>query len=204
MIVGRADKGISFFPGAYFDRRSGMNARFMSGSPPGAPSAQFRVLRPSNHQEMAMRLHNKIISLALASTVLLGTAGAAFAAQAVATGNVNVRSGPSASYQRVDTLRRNEVVEVTGCRGGWCYVEKRGPDGWVSAQYLQAAGRHHQSAKPSINFSFSFGTPPAPPRPHRPSQGGWDGHSGGGWNDRDDNWNGGWDRNRPRHRDWND
>lgn len=147
-----------------------------------------------------MRLHRKIISLALAGTVLLGTAGAAFAAQAVATGNVNVRSGPSASYQRVDTLRRNQVVEVTGCRGGWCYVQKRGPDGWVSARYLQPVGRQYQSVKPSINFSFSFGTPPAAPRPHRPNHGGWD----GGWHDRDGGWDGGWDRNRPRHRDWND
>jgi uncharacterized protein YraI len=159
-----------------------------------------------NYQEMAMRLHRKIISLALAGTVLLGTAGAAFATQAVATGNVNVRSGPAAGYQRVDTLRRNEVVEVTGCRGGWCYIEKRGPDGWVSARYLQESRRNYQSSKPSINFSFSFGTPPAAPRPPRPDHGGWNGgnvHSGGGWNDRDGGWNGGEDRNRPRRHDWN-
>lgn len=158
-----------------------------------------------NHQEMAMRFHRKMISLALAGTVLLGTAGAAFAAQAIATGNVNVRSGPAASYQRVDVLRRNQVVEVTGCRGGWCYVEKRGADGWVSARYLQEVRR--QSTRPSINFSFSFGTPPAaprPPRPPRPDHGDWNGGHHGGWNN--DGWNGGWDRDRPRHRnwDWND
>lgn len=149
-----------------------------------------------------MRLQQKLISLALSGTVLLGMAGAAMAAQAVATTNVNVRSGPGSGYAAIDTLRRNEVVDVTNCRGGWCYVEKAGPDGWVSANYLQGA-RDRYSSQPSINFSFGFGTqvaPPRPPRPPRPSYGGWDnngGHHGGrGGHDR------GWD-NGPRPRGWN-
>ena len=151
-----------------------------------------------------MRFPKKIISLALGGTVLLGMAGTAMAAQAIATTNVNVRSGPGSSYSAIDTLRRNEVVEVTGCRGGWCYVEKAGPDGWVSSNYLQS-GRQQYSSKPSVNFSFSFGNPPAPPRPPRgprpprPGNGGWDnnwggGHHGGGWD------NGGWNGHGPRPR----
>ena len=144
-----------------------------------------------------MRLHKTIISLAITGTVLLGTAGAAMAAQAVATTNVNVRSGPSASYRAVDTLRRNEVVNVTTCRGGWCYVEKAGPDGWVSANYLQKGRgydgrRPHYAPQPSVGFSFSFGTPPAAPRPTRPSHDGWDGHRGSHYGD--------WDNHYPRPR----
>ena len=134
-----------------------------------------------------MRFAQKMISLALGGTVLLGMAGAAMAAPAVATTNVNVRSGPSAGYRVVDTLRRNEVVEVTNCRGGWCYVEKAGPDGWVSANYLQN-GRPSYSSKPAVNFSFSFGTPPRPPRP---SHGDWDNNWGGGHHGR-------WDRHDGR------
>jgi uncharacterized protein YraI len=137
-----------------------------------------------------MRLQKKIISIALAGSVLIGMAGAAMAAQAVVTSNVNVRSGPGTGYGQVDVLRRNQVVEVTGCRGGWCYVEKRGPDGWVSANYLQGA-RGQSTVRPGVNFSFSFGTPPAPPRPSRPGHG-WDDNDGRGDWDRDGR--GGWDR----------
>ncbi|MGV8856479.1 MAG: SH3 domain-containing protein [Devosia sp.] len=145
-----------------------------------------------------MRFHKTIVSLAIAGTVLLGTAGAAMAAQAVATTNVNVRSGPSSSYRAVDTLRRNEVVNVTTCRGGWCYVEKAGPDGWVSANYLDsgrqyAAPRPYAAPKPSVSFSFGFGTPYDAPRPSRPSHGGWDNNDGG-------HHRGGWDNYGPRHR----
>ena len=124
-----------------------------------------------------MRLTQKLIALALGGAVVLGMAGAAMAALAVATTNVNVRSGPSAGYRVVDTLRRNEAVEVTRCSGGWCHVQKAGPDGWVSASYLAQGGRPTAAPRPSVNFSFSFGTPPAP---QRPSHGGWYGH------DRDD------------------
>lgn len=154
-----------------------------------------------------MTIRKKITALALGGTVLLSMAGAAFAAQAVATGNVNVRSGPSSQYQRVGTLQRNQLVEVTGCRGGWCYVQKRGPDGWVSANYLQQV-RSQYGAKPSINFSFSFGTAPHAPRPPRPDHdGGWHGGNGnhGGWHGGNGGWNGGhgdWDGPR-RPRDWN-
>ena len=105
-----------------------------------------------------MRMSRKLVSLSMSGAIMLGLAGAALAAPAVATTNVNVRSGPSSGYGQVDTLRRNELVEVTGCRSGWCYVEKPGADGWVSARYLQPV--RQQSSKPSVSFSFNFGTTP--------------------------------------------
>lgn len=123
-----------------------------------------------------MRINQKLASLALAGSVLFGLAGAASAASAVATGNVNVRSGPSAGYQRVGTLQTNQLVEVQGCRDGWCFIEKRGTDGWVSSRYLQAV--RHQGPKPSVNFSFSFGSVPQHPRPGHNDPG-----NSGGWND---------------------
>lgn len=83
-----------------------------------------------------MALSKKLMAGGLAALALMATAGAAMAAPAYATGNVNVRSGPSTGYGVVDVMRRGEQVEVQQCRGSWCYVERRGPDGWVSASYL--------------------------------------------------------------------
>lgn len=83
-----------------------------------------------------MALSKKLMAGGLAALALMATAGAAMAAPAYATGNVNVRSGPSAGYGVVDVMRRGEQVEVQQCRGSWCFVERRGPDGWVSARYL--------------------------------------------------------------------
>ena len=62
------------------------------------------------------------------------------------------------------------------CRGSWCYVEKRGPDGWVSANYLR-------SGRPSWDDDWDddWYNPrpprpphwdPYPPRPPRPPH--WD------------------------------
>ncbi|WP_193335155.1 SH3 domain-containing protein [Devosia beringensis] len=144
-----------------------------------------------------MNLQKKMISIALAGTVLLGMAGAAMAAQAVATGNVNVRSGPGTGYGAIDVLARGQVVDVTSCRGSWCFVEKPGPDGWVSSSYLGGVSSSPSySSKPSVGFSFSFGNVPAPSRPApRPSYG-WDHHDGrGGWDRYDDRGGrGDWDR----------
>jgi uncharacterized protein YraI len=71
---------------------------------------------------------------------LAASAGIAQAAPAYATGNVNVRSGPGTGYGVVDVLRRGDRVNVERCRGSWCFVEKPGPDGWVSSRYLSNDG----------------------------------------------------------------
>ncbi len=98
-----------------------------------------------------MKFTRKLLASGLATLAVLATTAAVSAAPAVATGNVNVRSGPGTGYQVVDTLRRGQQVDVQYCRGSWCYVEKRGPDGWVSANYLS-------SGNPGW-------TPPPPPPP---------------------------------------
>jgi hypothetical protein len=124
-----------------------------------------------------MALSKKLIAGGLAVLALLATTATAFAAPAFATGNVNVRSGPSTHYSRVDTLRRGERVDVQQCRGSWCYVIKRGPDGWVSANYLSRIGwNNDRDRRPHWN--------PRPPRmPHwnpRPRPQPWPYHGGSG------------------------
>lgn len=131
--------------------------------------------------------HRKLLTSALATLAVLASTAMAAAAPAVATGNVNVRSGPGTGYAVIDTLRRGEQVDVQQCRGSWCYVEKRGADGWVSANYLS-------SSRPDWNnndWGWNRPTPPRPPvvnpypprpphfnpRPPRPQP--WPGYGGG-------------------------
>ncbi|WP_291364536.1 SH3 domain-containing protein [Devosia sp.] len=110
-----------------------------------------------------MALSKKLMAGGLAALALLATTATAFAAPAYATGNVNVRSGPGTGYSRIDTLRRGEQVDVVQCRGSWCYVEKRGPDGWVSANYLSRGGN------PGWDDDWGWDRPPHwNPRPPRP------------------------------------
>lgn len=125
--------------------------------------------------------------LALAGAALLMGTVAATAAPGFATGNVNVRSGPGTGYGVVDRLQRGERVEIEECRGSWCFVSKRGPDGWVSINYLSRGGGWDDDYRPR---------PPRPPRPDwdrpppppphwggpgRPGHGGWDRPGRPGW-----------------------
>jgi len=106
-----------------------------------------------------MALRNKFLASGLATLALIATTVAASAAPAIATGNVNVRSGPGTGFHKVDTLRRGDRVDVQYCRGSWCYVQKPGPDGWVSASYLT-------SVRPGWDDDWDYGWHnPRPPRP---------------------------------------
>ncbi len=105
-----------------------------------------------------MAFNRKLIASTLGTLAVLATTAAASAAPAVATSNVNVRSGPGTGYGIVDALRRGERVDIQYCRGSWCYIEKRGPDGWVSANYLSTGG--------GWDGGWDGGyEPPPPPRP---------------------------------------
>jgi hypothetical protein len=135
-----------------------------------------------------MALSKKIMAGGLAALALLATTAAAFAAPAYATGNVNVRSGPGTGYGRVDVLVRGQQVDVQYCRGSWCFVQKSGPDGWVSASYLSRSGGGWQDDDDWGRPPHWTPTPPRPPHwnpypprpphwnPPRPQP--WPGHGG--------------------------
>lgn len=105
----------------------------------------------------------KLATLATLATVgLLATTALASAANvpAVATGNVNVRTGPGVGFNKVDVLYTGEHVSVRECNSGWCYVQHSGPDGWVSANYLAnppSSGGSGGSSRPPVNFGLTFG-----------------------------------------------
>ncbi|WP_338720331.1 SH3 domain-containing protein [Devosia sp. XK-2] len=134
-----------------------------------------------------MSSNRKLFGATLAAVTLLTTL-AASAAPGVATGNVNVRTGPGTGYAKVGVLSTGEYVDVKQCQGSWCFVDRASnTDGWVAKSYLAPAnppsggGSGGSSSDIPLNFgvtvgpggpSFSFGIgdapPPAPPAPPAP------------------------------------
>lgn len=103
-----------------------------------------------------------IRKLAIAAALLSAAALPGIAQAATATASVNVRSGPGTSYSVVDTLRAGQQVEIDRCTGGWCFVEKSGPDGWVSARYLSdddGIGGGTGGSRPDVDVSIGFSVP---------------------------------------------
>lgn len=98
--------------------------------------------------------------------------GAASAASAYASSTVNVRAGAGIGYPVVDVLRRGDRVEVTRCVGTWCFVQKPGADGWVSANYLSAGGGYDDDYYDDYydDYDDGFYIRPRPYRPYVRSQ----------------------------------
>lgn len=118
----------------------------------------------------------------LGGAALIITSGAlgAWATDAVATVELNVRTGPGSDFGVLDTLDTGELVNTTECTdSGWCYVEQDGPDGWVYSSYLTAptppGGGATQNCE--LRLTLSGGTPklelvcetPEPPPAPAPS-----------------------------------
>ncbi|MCV3239143.1 DUF1236 domain-containing protein [Mesorhizobium sp. ZC-5] len=71
---------------------------------------------------------------------LLAMSGAAFAATATATTDLNVRAGPGPQYEVVGVVGAGQSTEITGCLEGskWCQIASNGGQGWVYSDYLTA------------------------------------------------------------------
>lgn len=89
-----------------------------------------------------MRLPRISLTAAAVTMLLLAGTAAASAATAYASTTVNVRAGGGTGYPVVDVLHPGERVEVEYCKGAWCAISQRGPDGWVNANYL-SSGRDY-------------------------------------------------------------
>ena len=133
-----------------------------------------------------MFISKSIIGAATLAACLL-SAGSVLAVEAAAKSTVNVRTGPGTSYGIVGQLTPGEIVNVTECApSNFCFVERNGPDGWVSANYLTAVEDEEEEemeegggANPDCSFGFVVGPggpslsiscgdaplPPAPPAP---------------------------------------
>lgn len=119
-----------------------------------------------------MNLRKLIMTAAVAGGAVLATTVASLAAPAVVTGNVNVRSGPGTQYRVVDTVRRGERVDVDRCRGSWCFVEKRGPDGWIASRFLSNRDRPRPPRPPRYDDRYDwYDDYPRYPYPRYPRRG---------------------------------
>lgn len=76
---------------------------------------------------------------ALALAAPLALASLAFAQfSAVATTDLNVRSGPGPQYEVIGSIGASQATTVNGCLQGskWCQVSHNGTTGWAYSEYL--------------------------------------------------------------------
>ncbi len=110
----------------------------------------------------------QIKHLALAAGLLLTSAGAASAAPALVTGDLNLRTGPGTNFGVITVLPGGVTVNAVGCGGGWCRIAWRGGYGYASRSYLDFGGgpvyaapppRIYVAPPPVVTFGFGFGGP---------------------------------------------
>ncbi len=81
--------------------------------------------------------------------VMVFVTTAAFAATAMVTTTLHLRSGPGSRYRIVTSMPDGAVVDIPGCARGynWCRVNWNGYRGWASASYLAfRRGRYRHRA----------------------------------------------------------
>lgn len=104
-----------------------------------------------------MKRHLLLPATALAALLLGVTAGAA--AEARATGNLPIRSGPGQFYARIGTLPDGERVGLSRCtrKAYWCkIIYDDGPDGWVLGDYLVGAAAKLRVTPPEFTNPLGF------------------------------------------------
>lgn len=55
----------------------------------------------------------------------------------VTNATLNLRAGPSTSYQKTGQLKRGALVQVTELKNGWGKISHNGADAWVSLDYAE-------------------------------------------------------------------
>lgn len=128
--------------------------------------------------------------MSLKSVILAGgllMAGAGIANAAVATADVNMRSGPGTGYGVVTVVPAGASLAIVDCNGAWCRVDAGGAQGYVNASYLANEGGGAYVAPvyagPVVTYGFGFG-----PRWYGGYRGyGWRGH---GWRGGGGHWHG--------------
>lgn len=80
----------------------------------------------------------------------LAMSSAAEAANAFATGNVNMRTCGSTKCRVITTIPAGAPVQINGCTQGyrWCDAQYGGYRGWVSGSYLRAIAPGYASPSP--------------------------------------------------------
>ena len=95
-----------------------------------------------------MKKKMPIILTALAALPLATVdANAAPNVGVVTASTLNVRSGPSTSYNVLFKLKKNDEVNILGNSNGWYKISsKSGKEGWVSGQYISLSTSSNQQS----------------------------------------------------------
>lgn len=93
----------------------------------------------------------------VASLIAAGSISGKVEAQDIATGNVNLRTGPGVGYSQITTIPRGATVNILGCgASGWCDVVFGHNRGWASGRYLQHMQPHVYNGYPT---AYVWGEP---------------------------------------------
>jgi uncharacterized protein YraI len=108
----------------------------------------------------------KLSIFSLAGGLMLLSAGAAAAAPAMVTSDLNLRSGPGTGYGVIDTLPAGSPVDVLGCTGSWCRVSSAEGEGFASGNFLDMSGGAYAAApgavvvEPGYRYAPGYGYGP--------------------------------------------
>ncbi len=77
-------------------------------------------------------------STPFATATLFPSATPSVLTATVATGTLNVRSGPGTNYDRIDQVQRGQQMVISGRNGDftWLFVQYNGKTGWVFAEFV--------------------------------------------------------------------
>ena len=64
---------------------------------------------------------------------------------------LNMRTGPSVSYDRITTLGEGTVAKILGINKGWYKIEYRGKVGYVSGKYVELGTFATNSTSPTVS-----------------------------------------------------
>ena len=78
-----------------------------------------------------MTIRNTLKTAAISLVLVVGTAGSAFAGVAWADGDSKVKDEPKKWADTIDWLYDGEKVHVDWCGKYYCFIEHKGPDGYV-------------------------------------------------------------------------
>lgn len=107
---------------------------------------------PNKYQGLQTMLTRTLKTVALATAVLVATAGASMAATwAYVDHDSKVRNFHSSGANTINWVEEGQKVKVVGQWNNWYKIQIPGPDGWVKANVLDF---DYYPVKPGFGSSF--------------------------------------------------
>ena len=106
---------------------------------------EVKKLSDSSYQDkLATGIANGIEEY-LKSNVIIEESQITATGKVVNADSLNVRKGPSISFDIIGKLSGGDKVKVIGESNGWYKVNLNGKEGWASKQYIKVSGNSSSS-----------------------------------------------------------